>query len=117
MGILQADYERGLPRPSPGTLPNPAIEPRSPALQVDSLPSEPPGKLTFERFRDNKNALAEGFPDGEKLQRHRGSHRPPSVPLDRGELSLSREKSQKELTRPAGAAPPAVRGSVPRADP
>ena len=27
-----------------GNLPNPGIEPRSPALQVDSLPSEPPGK-------------------------------------------------------------------------
>ena len=30
--------------PSPGHLPNPGIEPRSPALQVDSLLSEPPGK-------------------------------------------------------------------------
>jgi len=30
--------------PSPADLPNPGIEPRSPALQVDSLPSEPPGK-------------------------------------------------------------------------
>ena len=31
--------------PSPGNLPNPGIEPRSPALQADSLPAEPPGKL------------------------------------------------------------------------
>ena len=30
--------------PSPWDIPNPGIEPRSPALQVDSLPSEPPGK-------------------------------------------------------------------------
>ena len=30
--------------PSPGDLPNPGIEPRSPALQADSLPPEPPGK-------------------------------------------------------------------------
>ena len=30
--------------PSPGHLPNPGIEPRSPALQVDSLPAEPQGK-------------------------------------------------------------------------
>ena len=29
--------------PSPGNLPNPGIEPRSPALQADALPSEPPG--------------------------------------------------------------------------
>ena len=31
--------------PSPGDLPAPGIEPRSPTLQVDSLPSEPPGKI------------------------------------------------------------------------
>ena len=38
-------YWRGKPFPSPGNLANPEIEPRSPALQTDSLPSEPPGKL------------------------------------------------------------------------
>ena len=32
--------------PSPGHLPNPGIKPRSPALQADSLPAEPPGKPT-----------------------------------------------------------------------
>ena len=34
----------GLRFPSPGDLPDPGIEPRSPALQADALPSEPPGK-------------------------------------------------------------------------
>ena len=33
-----------MPCPPPGDLPNPGIEPRSPALQADSLSSEPPGK-------------------------------------------------------------------------
>ena len=33
-----------LPFPSPGDLPNPGIEPRSPVMQEDSLPAEPPGK-------------------------------------------------------------------------
>ena len=33
--------------PSPGNLPNPGIEPRSPALQADSLPAEPQGKPMF----------------------------------------------------------------------
>ena len=33
-----------MPCPPPGDFPNPGIEPRSPALQADSLPSEPPGK-------------------------------------------------------------------------
>ena len=37
-------YWSGLPCPPPGDLPNPGIKPRSPALQVDALPSEPPGK-------------------------------------------------------------------------
>ena len=38
------EYWSGLPFPSPGDLPNPGTEPRSPALPADSLPSEPPGK-------------------------------------------------------------------------
>ena len=43
-GFSRQEHWRGLPCPPPGDLPNPGIEPRSPALQVDSLPSEPPGK-------------------------------------------------------------------------
>ena len=43
--ILQARVLEWLPFPSPGDLPNPGIEPRSPALQADTLTSEPPGKL------------------------------------------------------------------------
>ena len=34
----------GVDSPSPGDLPNPGSEPRSPAMQADSLPAEPPGK-------------------------------------------------------------------------
>ena len=37
-------YWSGLPFPSPKDLPNPGIDPRSPTLQADSLPAEPPGK-------------------------------------------------------------------------
>ena len=43
-GFSREEYWRGLPFPSPGDLPNPGIEPRFPALQADSLLSEPPGK-------------------------------------------------------------------------
>ena len=42
-GILQAEYWSGQPFPSPGDLPNPGIEPRSPTLQADFLPAEPQG--------------------------------------------------------------------------
>ena len=42
MGFSRQEYWSGLPFPSPGDLPNPGIEPGSPALQTDALPSEPP---------------------------------------------------------------------------
>ena len=45
MEFSRQEYWSGEPFPSPGNLPNLGIEPGSPALQVDSLPSEPPGKL------------------------------------------------------------------------
>ena len=44
MEFSRQEYWSGLPFPSPGYLLNPGIEPRSSALQVDSLPCEPPGK-------------------------------------------------------------------------
>ena len=44
MGILQARILEWVAMPSPGDLPNPGIETRYPSLQVESLPSEPPGK-------------------------------------------------------------------------
>ena len=43
MEFFRQDYWSRLPVPSPGDLPNPGIEPGSPALQADSLPSEPRG--------------------------------------------------------------------------
>ena len=44
MGSSRQEHWRGLPCPSPGDLPDPGIEPGSPALQAESLPSEPPAK-------------------------------------------------------------------------
>ena len=43
MEFSRQEYRSGLPFPSPGDLPNPGIEPGSPTLRVDALPSEPPG--------------------------------------------------------------------------
>ena len=45
-GFSRQEYWSGLPFPSPGDLPKPGIEPRSPALQANALTSEPPGKAT-----------------------------------------------------------------------
>ena len=46
LGFSRQAYGNGLPFPSPGDLPDAGIKSRSPALRADSLPSEPPGKLT-----------------------------------------------------------------------
>ena len=48
MGFSRQEYLSGVPFPSPGDLPDPGIKPGSPALQADSVPTEPPGKLHFD---------------------------------------------------------------------
>ena len=59
-GFSRQEYWSGLPCPSPGDLPSPGIEPRSSALQVDSLPSEPPGKSLREaKTSQNVHSLLE----------------------------------------------------------
>jgi len=47
MAFFRQEYWSGLPFPSPGDLPNPRIEPGSPALLADALSFEPPGKPLF----------------------------------------------------------------------
>ena len=56
MGFSSQENWSGLPRPPPGDLPNPGIElmsPVSPALQVDSLPAEPLGKIPRQAFSES----------------------------------------------------------------
>ena len=55
MGFSRQEYWSGLPCPPPGDLPDPGIELWSPSLQVDALPSEPPGKS--QTFSDNKYVI------------------------------------------------------------
>ena len=45
MGFSKEEYWSGLPFLSPGDLSDSGFKTGSPALQADSLPSEPPGKL------------------------------------------------------------------------
>ena len=58
-GILQARVLGGLPFPSPGDLPNPGIEPRSPTLQADALTSELQGVKFIET--ENRIVVARGW--------------------------------------------------------
>ena len=56
MGYSRQEYWSGLPFSSPEDLPNPGIEPGSPALQADSLPTELSGKpkYVFNRHMNDK---------------------------------------------------------------
>ena len=63
MAFSRQEYWNGLPFPSPADLPEPVIEPRSPALQeADFLPSEPPGKPGS--TRDDANQKLWGLSPG-----------------------------------------------------
>ena len=53
MGFSRQEYWSELPFPSPACLPDPGIEPGSPALQADTLPSEPPGKHLVQKIGIN----------------------------------------------------------------
>ena len=56
MGFSRQEYWSGLPFPSPGDLPNPGIEPRSPALQADALTSESPHLIAFTKAVSREGA-------------------------------------------------------------
>ena len=72
-GIFQAR----LPFPSPGDLPNPGIEPGSPALQADALSSEPPGKPSYYYAAAAAAKSLQSFPT---LCNHRDGS-PPGTPV------------------------------------
>ena len=61
MEFSREEYWSGVPFPSLGDLPNPGIEPGSPALQADSLPSESPAPgphLTSLKSKSQKDQFA-----------------------------------------------------------
>ena len=64
------EYWSGLPFPSAGDLPNPGIEPRSPALPADALPSEPPGKPQDRRQKKRKRSSG-ALIGGRRRKKHR----------------------------------------------
>ena len=61
MGFSRQECWSGLPFPSPGGLPDPGIEPRSPTLQADALPSEPPGNTNQGSSNKKKSNYTTAF--------------------------------------------------------
>ena len=64
MEFSRQEYWSGLPFSSPGDLPNPGIEPRSPTLQADTLPSEPPGQ-PIDKTRANRRVPSDYWDSAE----------------------------------------------------
>ena len=56
MEFSRQEEGSGLPFPPPGDLPDPGIEPRSPALKVDCLPTALPGKI-YSTYTEDLNSL------------------------------------------------------------
>ena len=61
VGYSRQEYWSGLPFPLPGDLPNPGIEPGSPALQTDALLSEPVNSNYLENYLINLNPSSPVF--------------------------------------------------------
>ena len=95
MGFSRQEYWSGLPFPSSGDLPDPGIEPRSPALQADALPSEPPGKpmiLYIENPKDSIRKLLELTSEFSKVSGYKINTKK-SFAL----LYANNEKSEREI--------------------
>ena len=85
VGFSRQEHWSGLPCPPPRDLPNPGIEPRSTALQADSLPSEPPGRpyqfINTENRRQNIRTALVPNASGtfSFLSRRQGAHFCPQI--------------------------------------
>ena len=76
MRFSRQQYWSGLLCPLPGDLPNPGMEPRSPALQADSLLTEPPGKMNKPCvFLQDRGGLRPTPPELGKIRGLRGLSR------------------------------------------
>ena len=69
MGFSRQEYWSGLPFPSPGDLPNPGIEPWSPALQTDALLSEPASPFLAYLYEPAFTSSLPGYLSPESLGR------------------------------------------------
>ena len=88
VGFSRQEYWSGLPRPPLSDLPNPGIEPRSPILQGDSLPSQPPG-IPSPGIEPTSSALAGGF----------FTAKPPGKPWEKGAIEKTNFRKVLFLNR------------------
>ena len=117
-GFSRQEYWSGLLCPPSGDLLNPRIEPRSPALQADSLPSEPPGKpkntevgaYPFSRRSSWPRNWTAGSCTIGGFFTSQATRKAPSTPYNQTNMFLSRGYSWK-VTRCKFSLRKALRGS------
>ena len=113
MGFSRQEYWSGLSFPSPGDLPNPGTEPRSPALQADPLPSEPPGVSGQIKAKTRKTSQHEEEGWGGTRSRCRNGNWLPPETHNREEDMLSLgtglNDTGDKVSHPQGQAGPRVR--------
>ena len=90
LGFSRQEHWSGLPFPSLGDLPNPGIEPRSPTLQADTLPSEPPRNIGAPQYIRQTLTDIKGEVDTNTIIV--GGFNTPLTPMDR----TSKQKINKE---------------------
>ena len=99
MGFSRQEYWSGLPFPSPGDLPDPRIKPRSPALQADALPSEPPGKPQINTQKEAKMKDRKSFRFLVVLQAHTRGLAISFPPLGIHQVSLKLKDKYSHLVK------------------
>ena len=100
MGFSRQEYWNELPFPSPGDLPNPGMEPRSPTLQADALTSGPPSCTQLYIFPPTRwDLLCSGLKGRGKMENDDARRAPGSFPFSKEE-----SENQKGFTSRTGFA-------------
>ena len=100
MGFSRQESWSGLPFPSPGDLPDPGFEPGSPALQMESLPSDLRGKPAFKYVSDGASLVAQQVKNPPAMQETAsipGLGRSPGSPKSGSPISLIKVSEKLRL--------------------
>ena len=106
MEFSRQEYWSGLPLPSPGGLPNPGIKPRSPTLQADALPFEPPGNPHKKTKQNPKCKCARPLENSARQAGVRGQLTILSLSGKRWYVHAKSLQSRPALCNPMDCSPP-----------
>ena len=106
MEFFRQKYWSGLPFPPPRDLPNPGIKPRSPTLQADALPFEPPGNPHKKTKQNPKCKCARPLENSARQAGVRGQLTILSLSGKRWYVHAKSLQSRPALCNPMDCSPP-----------